>query len=154
LQFDCVLPDKFVVGGIIAKLVSNWRDFATSLKHKKKAITVEGLIATFDVGERARSKDVSHSAPQEGGCETWVPMGPHRPGSWRSLTSGSDLSEAPPTCKWTRRPYPQPGDLNQIPETHRACGARLSPRSRHGTASRSAECGIHPVITEDDLPNL
>jgi hypothetical protein len=55
--------------------------------------------------------------------ETWVPMGPHRPGSWRSLSSGPDLSEAPPTCKWTRRPYPQPwrpwktsGDLIRILE--------------------------------------
>jgi hypothetical protein len=25
--------------------------------------------------------------------ETWVPMGPHRPGPWRSLSSGPDMSE-------------------------------------------------------------
>ena len=34
-QFPCVLADKFVVGGIIAKLLPSWKDFATSLKHKR-----------------------------------------------------------------------------------------------------------------------
>ena len=34
-QFPCVLPDKFVAGGIIAKLPSSWKDFPTSLKHKR-----------------------------------------------------------------------------------------------------------------------
>jgi hypothetical protein len=40
-------------------------------------------------------------------CEIWVPMGPHRPGSQRSLSSELDLPEALPTCKWAQRPYPQ-----------------------------------------------
>ena len=31
----CPLPDKFVAGCIIAKLPSSWRNFATSLKHKR-----------------------------------------------------------------------------------------------------------------------
>jgi hypothetical protein len=35
-QFTCVLPDKFIVGGIIAKLPPSWRNFATSLKHKRQ----------------------------------------------------------------------------------------------------------------------
>jgi hypothetical protein len=30
-------------------------------------------------------------------CETWVPLGPHRPGSQSSLTSGFGPSEDPPT---------------------------------------------------------
>ena len=34
-QFKCVLPDKFVAGGIIVKLPPSWRNFATSLKHKR-----------------------------------------------------------------------------------------------------------------------
>jgi hypothetical protein len=34
-QFPCVLPDKFVAGGVIAKLPPSWKDFATSLKHKR-----------------------------------------------------------------------------------------------------------------------
>jgi hypothetical protein len=52
---------------------------------------------------------VSAASPtrQSGACETWVPMGPHRPGSQRSLSSGLDLPEALPTYKWARRPYPQ-----------------------------------------------
>src|SRR5438132_6717221 len=33
-HFTCVLPDKFIAGGIIAKLPPSWRNFATSLKHK------------------------------------------------------------------------------------------------------------------------
>jgi hypothetical protein len=41
-------------------------------------------------------------------CETWVPMAPHRLGSRRSLPSAPDLPEAPPTCKWAQRLYPQP----------------------------------------------
>jgi hypothetical protein len=38
------------------------------------------------------------SAPRSGACETWVPLGPHRPGSRSSLTSRSDLPEDPLTC--------------------------------------------------------
>ena len=66
-HFDIVLPDKFVVGGIISKLPPSWRNFATSLKHKKEAMTVESLISTLDVEEKARSKDVPRSVLQEGG---------------------------------------------------------------------------------------
>jgi hypothetical protein len=47
-----------------------------------------------------------------------------------------------------RRPY-----LN--PERPAGLVAQVSPlRSRHGNASRSADRGIHPVITEDGLPKL
>jgi hypothetical protein len=34
-HFACLLPDKFVAGGIIAKLPPSCKDFATSLKHKR-----------------------------------------------------------------------------------------------------------------------
>jgi hypothetical protein len=53
----CVLPDEFVVGCIIAKLPFSWRNFATSLKHKGQKISVENLIASLDVKEKARAKD-------------------------------------------------------------------------------------------------
>ena len=43
------LPDKFVAGGIIAKLPPSWRDFATSLKHKRIDISVSNLIASLDI---------------------------------------------------------------------------------------------------------
>ncbi|RLN33692.1 retrotransposon protein, putative, Ty1-copia subclass, expressed [Panicum miliaceum] len=55
----CPLPDKFVVGRMIAKLPSSWRNFATTLKHKRQEISVENLIASLDVEEKARAKDAS-----------------------------------------------------------------------------------------------
>jgi hypothetical protein len=45
----CVISDEFVAGCIIAKLPSSWRNFATSLKHKRQKISVENLIASLDV---------------------------------------------------------------------------------------------------------
>ena len=56
-HFPCLLPDKFVAGGIIAKLSPSWRDFATSLKHKRQEFSVAELIGSLDVEERARAKD-------------------------------------------------------------------------------------------------
>jgi hypothetical protein len=56
-QFPCVLPDKFVADGIIAKLPPSWKDFATSLKHKRQQFSMADLIGTLDVEERARAKD-------------------------------------------------------------------------------------------------
>ena len=41
------------------KLPSSWRDFATILKHKRQKISVENLIASLDVEEKARAKDAS-----------------------------------------------------------------------------------------------
>jgi hypothetical protein len=46
-----------VAGCIIAKLPSSWRNFITSLKHNKQKISVENLIASLDVEEKARAKD-------------------------------------------------------------------------------------------------
>ena len=40
----CPLPDNFVARCIIAKLPSSWRNFATTLKHKRQEISVENLI--------------------------------------------------------------------------------------------------------------
>ncbi|WVZ49881.1 hypothetical protein U9M48_001204, partial [Paspalum notatum var. saurae] len=53
----CSLPDPFVAGCIIAKLPSSWRSFATVLKHKRTKISVEELIASLDMEEKARAKD-------------------------------------------------------------------------------------------------
>jgi hypothetical protein len=55
----CTLPDKFVAGCIIAKLPPSWRNFATALKHKRREISVENLIASLDVEEKARAKDTT-----------------------------------------------------------------------------------------------
>jgi hypothetical protein len=53
----CVLSDKFIVGGIIAKLPPSWRNFATSLKHKRHEFSVIDLIGYLDVEEKVREKD-------------------------------------------------------------------------------------------------
>jgi hypothetical protein len=61
VHFDCVWPDRFVVGGIIVKLPPPWKYFSTSLKNKKETMTVESQISTLDVEEKVRSKDVPDS---------------------------------------------------------------------------------------------
>ena len=48
-----------MAGCIIAKLPSSWRNFATTLKHKRQEISVENLIASLDVEEKARAKDTA-----------------------------------------------------------------------------------------------
>ena len=60
LEFlKCNLPDKFVADCIIAKLPPSRRNFATTLKHKRTEISVENLIASLDVEEKARAKDTT-----------------------------------------------------------------------------------------------
>jgi hypothetical protein len=54
-----VLPDKFVVGGIIVKLLPTWTGFATSVKHKRKEFNIADLIGSLNVEEKAREK-VTH----------------------------------------------------------------------------------------------
>ena len=56
-NMECVLPDKFVAGCIMAKLSPTWSGFATSLKHRRQEFSVTDLIATLGVEENARAKD-------------------------------------------------------------------------------------------------
>ena len=63
-QLGHVLPDKFVAGGIIAKLPSTWRNFDIALKHKRQKISIEDLLAGLDVEEKARAKDAPPRAPE------------------------------------------------------------------------------------------
>jgi hypothetical protein len=56
-QFKCTLLDEFVAGGIIAKLPPSWRNFATSLKHKRQEFSVSDLIGCLHVEEKVRAKD-------------------------------------------------------------------------------------------------
>jgi len=56
-NMECVLPNKFVAGGIITKLPPTWSGFATSLKHRRQEFSVTDLIATLGVEENARAKD-------------------------------------------------------------------------------------------------
>ena len=46
-----------MASGIIAKLPLSWRDFATSLKHKRQEFSVAELIGSLNIEERARAKD-------------------------------------------------------------------------------------------------
>jgi hypothetical protein len=48
----CHLPNKFVAGCMIAKLPSSWRNFPTTLKHKRQEISVENLIASLVLRRR------------------------------------------------------------------------------------------------------
>jgi hypothetical protein len=52
-----VVPDKFVAGGIIAKLPPSWSDFTTALKHKMVHMSILDLITSLDVEEKAWAKD-------------------------------------------------------------------------------------------------
>ena len=60
-----------MAGGIIAKLPPSWRNFATSLKHKRQEFTVVNLIGSLDVEEKARAKD-TRGHGNEGGSSTHV----------------------------------------------------------------------------------
>src|SRR6185312_6553916 len=73
----CPLPDKFVAGCIIAKLPSSWRNFATALKHKRHEISVENLIASLDVEEKARKKNVPEKGDQGQSSANLVQKFPH-----------------------------------------------------------------------------
>jgi hypothetical protein len=53
----------------INKLPSSWRNFATTLKHKRQEISVKNLIASLDVEEKARAKDTSEKG-DEGNSST------------------------------------------------------------------------------------
>jgi hypothetical protein len=61
-----VLPDKFIAGGIIAKLRSSWRNFSTSLKHKRQEFSSKDLFGSLDVEEKEREED-THARGVEGG---------------------------------------------------------------------------------------
>jgi hypothetical protein len=72
----CPIPDRVVVVGIIPKLPTSWRDFATSLKHKREHISTESLITALGVEEKARAKDArSTSATAENGASANVVVG-------------------------------------------------------------------------------
>jgi hypothetical protein len=52
-----VIPDEFVVGGIITQLPLSWSDFAAALKHKRVHMSISDLIASLHAEEKSRAKD-------------------------------------------------------------------------------------------------
>ena len=61
----CELPDKFVVGCIIAKLPPSWRSFAATLKHQRRGVSVEDVIGHLSVEQNSRAKE-SHNKGAKG----------------------------------------------------------------------------------------
>jgi hypothetical protein len=70
--FGCVLPNKFVAGCIIDKLLQAWTGFATSLKHKRQEFGIAELISSLDVEEKAKAKDVRGKKIGEGSSSAHV----------------------------------------------------------------------------------
>lgn len=66
-SLGCLLPDGVVAAGIIAKLPASWRDFVTSLKHKREYISTKDLLIALDVEETARVKDALGTSAQGAG---------------------------------------------------------------------------------------
>jgi hypothetical protein len=64
------------------------------------------MLFDLSMSSRLRHDPLEVAAPthRSGACETWVPLGPHRPGSQPPPTSESGLLEDPPTCSWPNRP--------------------------------------------------
>jgi hypothetical protein len=87
-HFPCVLPDKFVAGGIIAKLPPSWKDFATSLKHKRQEFNVVHLIGTLDVEERARGKDNNRKDPESSAANMVQKKNFHAPRNFKNKNKG------------------------------------------------------------------
>jgi hypothetical protein len=71
-------------------------DLKTDVVHESYNTSKGKLAQSFRLGKHTTGIDA------RGRCETWVPLGPHRPGSRPSPTSGSGLLEDPPTCYWTQ----------------------------------------------------
>jgi hypothetical protein len=59
-----------MAGGIIDKLSPSWRDFATTLKHKRQKFSMAELIGSLDVEERAREKDTREKGIESSSSNT------------------------------------------------------------------------------------
>lgn len=53
-QYDCVLPEKFQVNVILAKLPPSRRGFVTARRHLKERLTLNELSAAINIEECAR----------------------------------------------------------------------------------------------------
>jgi hypothetical protein len=47
LLIKMIVPNEFMVGGIIVKLRLSWRDFVTTLTHKRPHMSISDLIASL-----------------------------------------------------------------------------------------------------------
>jgi hypothetical protein len=60
-----------MASGIISKLPPSWRNFATSLKHKRHEFFFLDIIGSLHVEENARAKDI-HARGFERSCSAHV----------------------------------------------------------------------------------
>lgn len=74
----CVLPDKFDAGCIVAKLPPSWRNFDTYLKHHRHDFSVENIIGSLDVEEKARAKDKHTGGTEERSAANMVQKNAHK----------------------------------------------------------------------------
>ena len=63
-QLGHFLPGKFVVGGIIAKLPSSCRNFATALKHKRQKYSIEDLLPGLMLKRRLGQRMLHQEHPK------------------------------------------------------------------------------------------
>jgi hypothetical protein len=75
-----------VAGVIISKLPHSWRDFATTLKHKRNVFSFDVLIATLDVEEKARAKYTHGKAVVGPSSANFVQRGNPKPQNKRKKT--------------------------------------------------------------------
>jgi hypothetical protein len=101
-EVPCVLPNNFVAGAIITKLPHSWRDFATSVKYKRKEFTFEDLIATLDVEEKARAKDTRGKTIAGPSSANFVQRG--NPKFHNNQNKRKKPSQNPPKAKEVDRP--------------------------------------------------
>ncbi|KAK1628183.1 hypothetical protein QYE76_002498 [Lolium multiflorum] len=167
-QFKCTLPDKFVAGGIIAKLPPSWRNFATSLKHKRQEFSVSDLIGSLHVEEKARAKDTRARSFEGGSSANVVQKKNFQSHKSKNKNNGKgkfdEKNKASNSTNFKRKtPYKKKGNCH-------VCGAPghwapdcLERHDRRGNSGKSANVvigvdtemkdvgyGISPTVLSDD----
>jgi hypothetical protein len=112
LLYECIFDSKFfIIVSIYWKLASYRTSLDLSSFGKTTNRSAAKSICSFlfglvcmlfnlSIALRLRHdlSKVIAPTPRSEACETWVPLGPHRPGSRSSLTSRSGLSKDSSTC--------------------------------------------------------
>nr|CAI44606.1 P0650D04.10 [Oryza sativa Japonica Group] len=141
-SFSVSYPTKFMAGCIIAKLLPSWRSFGTALKHKRQEYSVEGLIASLDVEEKAREKDAASKG--DGGQSSANVV--HKA---QNKNRGNTKLSRPPTSRSRRRTTTIPNQdertcfvCGQVGHLARKCPQRKGMKAPAGQTSKSANVTI------------
>uniref|UniRef100_A0ACD5X409 Uncharacterized protein n=1 Tax=Avena sativa TaxID=4498 RepID=A0ACD5X409_AVESA len=156
-NFTCVLPDKFVVGGIIAKLPQSWRNFATSLKHKRQEFSVMDLIGTLDVEEKAREKDTRARGTEGGSNANLVQKRNFQPHKFKNKGKFDDKgkfdgkNKASRSTSFKKKTDKRKGACHVCGDPNHwapACPNRFDKR-QHGKGSKTANVVMDDVEMKD-----